>query len=48
MPTILKINGYRFFFFGFRSHELTKIKALVFQHRSLFLEKWHEYFDGTS
>jgi len=76
MPTILRIKGYRFFFFslegnepahihvehgdyvakfwlspinlassyGFRSHELAKIRVLVIEHNELFLEKWHEYF----
>lgn len=76
MPTVLKIKGYRFFFFslegnepphihvehgdkvakvwlnpinlasssGFRSHELTKIRALVVEHSEKFLEKWHEHF----
>ena len=71
MPTILRIQGYRFFFFslegkepphihiecgdqvakywltpvalassyGFRSHELGKIRTLVEQHSTLFLEK---------
>jgi hypothetical protein len=78
MPTILRIDGYRFFFFslegsepphihvehgskvakywlnpmnlasavGFRNHELTKIKAIVLEHRIIFLEKWHEYFSN--
>ena len=76
MPSILNIQGYRFFFFslegnepphihvehgdklakiwlnpvkladsyGFRSHELTKLRALVIEHRHLFLEKWYEFF----
>lgn len=76
MPTILRIKGYRFFFFslegsepphihiehsdkvakfwlksinlasstGFRSHELTEIRALVMEHSEKFLEKWNEYF----
>ena len=76
MPTVLKIKGYRFFFFslegnesphihveygdkvakfwlhpvnlasssGFRSHELTKIRVIVIEHRAKFLEKWHEHF----
>jgi hypothetical protein len=29
---------------GFRSHELTKLRALVIEHRALFLEKWNEHF----
>lgn len=76
MPTVLRIKGFRFFFFslennepphihvehgskvaklwldpinlasstGFRSHELTKLRALVVEHRNVFLEKWYEHF----
>lgn len=76
VPTILRIRGYRFFFFsneraepphihvelaeryakfwvesvslaanaGFRSGELTELRALVVEHRAFFLEKWNEYF----
>ena len=76
MPTILKIRGYRFFFFsleenepphvhvehgdkvakfwlnpinlassyGFRSHELTEVRALVIEYGKKFLEKWNEHF----
>lgn len=76
MPTVLKLKGYRFFFFslegnepphvhveygnnvakfwlnpvnlassyGFRSHELAKIRVMVAEHSKLFLEKWHEFF----
>jgi len=29
---------------GFRSHELTKIRAMVIEHKSLFMEKWDEHF----
>lgn len=79
MPTVLKIKGYRFFFFslegnepphihvehgdkvakywvdpvnlasstGFRSHELTKVRAIVIEHRLTFLEKWNAYFSNT-
>ena len=78
MPTILKVLGFRFFFFsgegaepphvhvehgdkvakywlnpvdlamseGFRSHELTRIRALVIEHRALFLETGIEDFGG--
>ena len=28
---------------GFRAYELTRVRALVIEHRNLFLEKWHEY-----
>ena len=76
MPTVLKVQGYRFFFFsqegnepphihvehgdkvakywlnptnlassyGFRSHELSKMRMLVNEHNELFLEKWYEHF----
>jgi hypothetical protein len=77
VPTVLKIKGYRFFFFslegnepphihvehgdniakfwlhspinlassyGFRSHELAKIRQIISEHTVLFLEKWHEFF----
>lgn len=76
MPTILNIQGYRFFFYslegneplhihiehgdkvgkfwlqpislassyGFRSHELTKLRELVVEHSELFVEKRYEYF----
>ena len=29
---------------GFRSHELTKIRAIVIEHSAMFLEKWNEHF----
>lgn len=29
---------------GFRSQELAKVRAMVIEHRVLFLEKWNEYF----
>jgi Domain of unknown function (DUF4160) len=76
MPTILRYNGFRFYFFshepnepphihvdradatikvwldnlevaksrGFRAHEIGGIIDMVGEHRTLFLEKWHEYF----
>ena len=31
---------------GFRSHELTRVRALVLEHREMFLEAWHEHFGG--
>ena len=78
MPTVLKLKGYRFFFFslegnepphihveygdnvakfwlnpvnlassyGFRSHELAKIRVMITEHSALFLEKWHEFFSN--
>ena len=80
VPTVLRINGFRFFFFsgegsepphihierndsvakfwlspldlamsaGFRNHELTQIRALVIEHRIMFLEKWNEYFSNQA
>jgi hypothetical protein len=76
MPTVLRVAGYRFFFFsnerqepahihveraesyakfwldpvslassrGFRSGELAELHSLVDQHRTLFQEKWDEFF----
>ncbi len=76
MPTVLRIEGHRFFFYsleghepphihvehgdsvakfwlepvaladssGFRSHALTRLRMLVQQHRSTFLEAWDEHF----
>jgi hypothetical protein len=76
VPALLRVRGYRFFFFsmegrepahihvahagryakfwlepvtladvrGFRSHEITEIRRLVFENRRFFLEEWHEYF----
>jgi hypothetical protein len=29
---------------GYRPSELTRIAALVNEHRELFLRKWHEHF----
>ena len=31
---------------GFRSHELTKVRAMVIENKNLFLEKWNEYFSN--
>ena len=53
MPTVLRVAGYRFFFFsnergepahGFRASELGQLRRLVFEHRILFQEKWNEHF----
>ena len=76
MPTVLRLFGFRFFFFsmegnepphihverddsvakfwlnpvelassdGFRSHDLSKLRLMVIEHRNLFLEKWNEHF----
>jgi hypothetical protein len=76
MSTVLRVSGYRFFFFslegsepahihiehgdklakfwldpvslaeshGFRSHELNRLRALVIEHRSKFLETWNAQF----
>lgn len=29
---------------GFRAHEIGGIIAALDEHRTMFLEKWHEYF----
>ncbi len=29
---------------GFRSHDLTRIRAMVIEHRVSFQEKWREHF----
>ena len=78
MPTVLRQDGFRFYFFSlegrepphihiehgdklakywldpvelarsrrFSARELTKVQALVMQHRERFLEAWHERFGG--
>ena len=33
---------------GFRSHELTKLRGLMMEHRDLFVEKWHEHFGSKN
>jgi hypothetical protein len=77
MPTVLRVSGFRFFFYslegsepphihvergecvakfwlqpvrlveshGFRSHEVTQLRALVIEHRLRFVEAWNAYFD---
>jgi hypothetical protein len=30
----------------FRAYELTMVRRLVEEHRSAFLDAWHEYFDA--
>lgn len=79
MPTVLRVDGLRFFFYslenhepphvhvelgeraakfwlepirlasseGFRSHELTKLRRLVVDHRQELLEAWDAHFDGN-
>ncbi|KAA8384042.1 DUF4160 domain-containing protein [Acetobacter tropicalis] len=76
MPTVLRIGGYRFFFYsmegnepphihieagenvakywldpvalamndGFRSHELTRLRMMVIEHRDTFREAWDAHF----
>ena len=76
MPTILRIAGYRFFFyslegsepphvhiergdsvakfwlapvalaesFGFRAHELNRLRLMVIEHRLALLEAWNVHF----
>lgn len=77
MPTVLRLNGCRFYFYshepnepphihvdrgdasikvwletldvarsvGFRPHDIGGIIAMVRDHQTLLLDKWHEYFD---
>jgi len=33
---------------GFRSHDLTRIRAMVIEHRVLFRERWDEHFGDAS
>lgn len=76
MPTVLRIDGYRFFFYslennepphihiergenvakywlspvslamndGFRSHELTRLRQLVIEHKTTLQEAWNAHF----
>lgn len=30
--------------YGFRSHELTRLRALVIEHQTLLEEAWHAHF----
>lgn len=30
--------------YGFKSHELARIRAIIIKHRELFVERWHEFF----
>ncbi|MCG4258024.1 DUF4160 domain-containing protein [Acetobacter senegalensis] len=78
MPTVLRIGGYRFFFYsmegnepqhihieagenvakywldpvalamndGFRSHELTRLRMMVIEHRDTFREAWDAHFSS--
>ena len=34
--------------YGLRPHELAQLAAIVREHRELFLEAWHEYFDRNA
>ena len=31
---------------GFRSHELTRLRWMIVEHRVAFLEAWHDHFGG--
>jgi hypothetical protein len=31
--------------YGFRSHEITQLRALVIEHRLAFLEAWNAHFN---
>ena len=32
--------------YGFRNHELTKLRQIVFEHKKDFLERWYEHFSS--
>jgi len=69
MPTILRVSGFRFFFYSLEgsepahvhiehgdsiakfwlnpvslSHELTRLRILVIEHRQRLLEAWNVHF----
>jgi len=76
MPTVLRLQGYRFFFYsvegkepphihvergdetakfwlspvelagshGFRSHELARLRVMIYEQRVAFLEAWNVHF----
>lgn len=80
MPTVLRIYGFRFYFYshegnepphihvaqnnklaklwlspvnlassiGFKSQELTQIRAIVIENRIKFLEAWHAHFSSQT
>lgn len=33
---------------GFRSHELNRVRAMVIEHRTTFLEAWHVHFSNQT
>lgn len=33
--------------YGFKSQELTKIRAMVIEHKNTFLEAWHGHFGNS-
>lgn len=33
---------------GFRSHELNRVRAMVIEHRTTFLEAWHAHFGNQA
>ncbi|MBX7115888.1 MAG: DUF4160 domain-containing protein [Myxococcaceae bacterium] len=41
MPTLLVIEGFRFFFFSNEGMEPPHVHE---KHQKQFLEQWHEYF----
>ena len=77
MPTVLRVDGYRFFYsldhppahihveqgdavakfelepvrlvsnHGFRGRDVTRLRALVIEHRDLFREAWHDHFGDS-
>jgi hypothetical protein len=46
MPTVLKVKGYRFFFFS--RIELNEIEKIIEEHYDEFIKAWEEYFGNRS
>jgi len=46
VPTVLKINGYRFFFFS--REELNEIEKIIEDHYEEFIKTWEEHFGNGS
>lgn len=44
MPTVLRINGFRFFFFS----DAKKILSIVKEHQKELIGAWNEYFNNKA
>lgn len=50
MPTVLRINGYRFFFYSNENNEpahareQNEIMQIAGENFPVFIKKWYEYF----